>query len=179
MNKLIETTRESELIFKGRVFTVKRDKVALYNGNPAVREVVEHNGGVCIAAVDDAGNVCLVDQFRYACGQVLTEFPAGKLEPGEDPDEAAARELSEETGFTADRIEKLAVQYPTPGYCGERLHLYLATGLHAGEQHPDQDEYLNSYQKPLKEVVAMVERGEILDGKTQVLALLAAKKLGL
>ena len=155
MNKLIETTRESELIFKGRVFTVKRDKVALYNGNPAVREVVEHNGGVCIAAVDDAGNVCLVDQFRYACGQVLTEFPAGKLELGEDPDEAAARELSEETGFTADRIEKLAVQ------------------------HPDQDEYLNSYQKPLKEVVAMVERGEILDGKTQVLALLAAKKLGL
>lgn len=172
-----EKTRSSETVFEGRVFTAKRDTALLPNGRLASREVVVHNGGVCIAAVDDERNIYLVDQFRYPFMKTLTELPAGKLEKGEDPDLAAARELKEETGFTAKSLVRVAESYPSPGYCSEILYLYLATGLTAGEQKLDEDEFLSCYKLPLSEAVRRVMSGEISDGKTQSLVLLADRLL--
>lgn len=172
-----EKTRSSETVFEGRVFTAKRDTALLPNGRLASREVVVHNGGVCIAAVDDERNIYLVDQFRYPFMKTLTELPAGKLEKGENPDLAAARELKEETGFSAKSLVRVAESYPSPGYCSEILYLYLATGLTAGEQRLDEDEFLSCYKLPLSEAVRRVLSGEISDGKTQSLVLLADRLL--
>ncbi len=172
-----EKTRSSETVFEGRVFTAKRDTALLPNGRLASREVVVHNGGVCIAAVDDERNIYLVDQFRYPFMKTLTELPAGKLEKGENPDLTAARELKEETGFSAKSLVRVAESYPSPGYCSEILYLYLATGLTAGEQKLDEDEFLSCYKLPLSEAVRRVMSGEISDGKTQSLVLLADRLL--
>lgn len=172
-----EKTRSSETVFEGRVFTAKRDTALLPNGRLASREVVVHNGGVCIAAVDDERNIYLVDQFRYPFMKTLTELPAGKLEKGENPDLTAARELKEETGFSAKSLVRVAESYPSPGYCSEILYLYLATGLTAGEQRLDEDEFLSCYKLPLSEAVRRVLSGEISDGKTQSLVLLADRLL--
>ncbi len=173
-----ETTQSSELMFDGKVVRVRRDVALLYNGKPAMREVVEHPGGVCIAAVDGEKNVWLVDQFRYPFMKTLAELPAGKLERGEDPDLAAARELREETGFTADRIERVGEIYPSPGFSDEILYMYIATGLRAGAQALDEDEYLDCYKQPLKTAVGRVLSGEIKDAKTVALLLLCDKKFG-
>ncbi len=172
-----EETYSSETVFEGKVFTAKRDVARLHNGKLAAREVVVHTGGVCIAAVDENRNVYLVDQFRYPFMKTVTELPAGKLERGENPDLAAARELKEETGFTAKSLVRVAENYPTPGYCSEILYLYLATGLTAGEQRLDEDEFLNCYKLPLAEAARRVLSGEISDGKTQALLLIADKLL--
>ena len=171
--KLKETTRSSETIFEGKVVHLKRDVVILPDGSEAYREVVEHTGGVCIAAVDDERRVFLVDQFRYPIGAVVTELPAGKLERGEDPYAAAVRELREETGCTADEVRSLGSILPSPGYTSERLHLYLATGLHEGTQSLDDGEFLNCYRIPLSEAVSMVRDNRIEDAKSATLLLLA------
>lgn len=171
--KLKETTRSSETIFEGKVVHLKRDVVILPDGSEAYREVVEHTGGVCIAAVDDERRVFLVDQFRYPIGAVVTELPAGKLERGEDPYAAAVRELREETGCTADEVRSLGSILPSPGYTSERLHLYLATGLHEGTQSLDDGEFLNCYRIPLSEAVSMVRDNRIEDAKSAALLLLA------
>ena len=171
--KLKETTRSSETIFEGKVVHLKRDVVILPDGSEAYREVVEHTGGVCIAAVDDERRVFLVDQFRYPIGAVVTELPAGKLERGEDPYAAAVRELREETGYTADEVRSLGSILPSPGYTSERLHLYLATGLHEGTQSLDDGEFLNCYRIPLSEAVSMVRDNRIEDAKSATLLLLA------
>ena len=114
----------------------------------------------------------LVKQYRYAYGEVLTELPAGKVEEGEDPAVTAARELSEETGYTAEQIRLLYVIYPTPGYTDEKLYIYGAEGLSAGASHPDEGEEVTAFWLPFEEALAMVQRGEIRDGKT-VIALLS------
>jgi len=171
--KLKEMTRSSETIFEGKVVHLKRDVVILPDGSEAYREVVEHTGGVCIAAVDDERRVFLVDQFRYPIGAVVTELPAGKLERGEDPYAAAVRELREETGCTADEVRSLGSILPSPGYTSERLHLYLATGLHEGTQSLDDGEFLNCYRIPLSEAVSMVRDNRIEDAKSATLLLLA------
>ncbi len=173
--KLSEKTKSVETIFEGKIIRVHKDIAVLQNGREATREVVEHPGGVCIAAVDSNRNIFLVDQFRYPMGEVVTELPAGKLEWGEDPDSAAERELKEETGFTADSIKCLGVTYPSPGFSAEKLYLYLATGLHEGEMNLDEDEFLNCYKTPLSEAVKMVEDNRIKDGKSVSLILLADK----
>lgn len=172
-----EKTHSSETVFVGKVFTVKHDIAELHTGKLASREVVEHTGGVCIAAVDGEKNVYLVDQFRYPFMRTITELPAGKLEKDEDPDLAAARELKEETGFTAKSLVRVAESYPSPGFCSETLYLYLATGLISGEQRLDEDEFLSCYKIPLATAVERVLSGEIFDGKTQTLLLLADKIL--
>ncbi|MEA4912927.1 MAG: NUDIX hydrolase [Oscillospiraceae bacterium] len=171
-----ETQERSEIVFDGRILRVRRDTALLHNGKRALREVVEHPGGVCIAAVDKEKNVWLVDQFRYPFMQTVTELPAGKLERGEAPDPAAARELREETGFTADSIERVGAIYPSPGFSDEVLHMYIATGLHAGAMQLDEDEFLRCYSQPLDEAVARVLSGEIRDAKTVALLLLCDKR---
>lgn len=171
--ELNETCQTENEIFSGKIIRVHVDEVVQASGRRARREVVEHPGGVCMAAVDAERNIYLVDQFRYPMHEAVTELPAGKLEWGEDPDAAAARELKEETGCTADSIKRLGVTYPTPGYSAEKLYLYLATGLHTGEMQPDEGEYLNCYKLPLREAVEMVKDNRIKDGKSISLILLA------
>lgn len=157
-----------ETMFKGRIFTVERDRVELENGETSVREIVRHNGGACILPLFDNGDICLVRQFRYAYGQELLELPAGKLEPGEDPFEAAKRELTEECGLTADIYIDLGKLYPTVGYCSEVIHIWAATGLKETDMHLDEDEFLTPRRIPLAEAYRMVMDGEIRDGKTVV-----------
>ena len=163
-----ETMLESKEIFAGRVIRVTYDTVRLENGNTSTREVVHHHGGACILPVDEAGNVYLVRQFRYAIGEEIWELPAGKLEAGEDPFEAAKRELGEECGLTADHFENLGVVYPTVGYDSERIYIWAATGLHPAAQHLDEDEFLDVVKMPLEKALALVLDGTIRDSKTQV-----------
>ena len=171
-----EMTLASEEKYKGKILSVHRDTVRLSDGTEAVREVVEHSGGVGVLPVDDAGNVWLVRQFRYAFGQHLLEVPAGKLEPGEDPLHCAVRELSEETGFSAETYTDLGRLYPSPGYCHETLYIYMATGLTRGAAHLDKGEFLDVEQYTLEEVYSMALRGEIPDAKT-AMAIIRAKLL--
>ena len=152
--------------YRGVIVDVDVDMVEVANGNLTVREVVKHPGGVCVAAVDENDTVAMVRQYRFPLGEHLFELPAGKLEPNEDPFEAAQRELSEETGLTADNWQSLGFIYTSPGFSTERLYLYLATGLHRGEQHLDLNEFLDVEYRPLSELFDMVMRGKLSDGKT-------------
>ena len=168
---LEEKQLSAEYMYKGKIINLRRDKALLPNGNTATREVVEHNGGVCVAALTDDNEVLFVKQFRYPYMEIVTELPAGKLEKGEDPFEAGKRELKEETGATAKKYMDLGKLYPTPGYCGEIIHMYLATDLEFGEQNPDEDEFLEVYKISLEDAVKMVMNGELPDSKTQTMIL--------
>ena len=168
---LTETTVSQEYFFKGKIVNMRRDDIILPNGLPASREVVEHNGGVCIAALTDDNELLFVRQYRYPYSEVLLEIPAGKLDIGEDPLEAGKRELKEETGAMAERYESLGKLYPSPGYCAEIIHMYLATGLSYGDTDPDDDEFLEVERIPLEQAAQMVLSGEITDAKTQAAVL--------
>ena len=137
-----EQTLSSETVFSGRVFTAEKRSVLLPDGRTSSRELIHHSGGAAIVALDDQERVVLVRQYRISYDDIIWEIPAGKLEEGEDPLLAAQRELQEETGYRAKRWQKLAEVYPTPGYCDERIHIYLARDLVAGEAQPDEGEFL-------------------------------------
>ncbi len=164
---LTEKPVKQEYKFKGKIVNLRVDDALLPNGNIAKREIVEHNGGVMVAPLDNEDNLYFVKQFRYPYMEIVTELPAGKLEKGEDPFEAGKRELKEETGAVANKYVSLGQLYPTPGYCGEIIHMYLATELSFGEQNPDDDEFLEVYKIPLEKAVEMVLSGELKDSKTQ------------
>jgi len=167
---------ESQSIFKGTVFNVERDRLREENGCEIIREVVRHAGGAgCLPLFAD-GRVALVKQYRHPARRELLEIPAGKIEPNETPMECAAREVEQEIGFRVGRIEGLAEFYSTPGFCEERLYIYLATELEQAEQNLDHDEFVEIIYLPLDEAVAMAERGEIEDSKTIIALLLAARK---
>lgn len=174
--ELTEKTLHSEKIFDGRILHIRRDTVELPNGTQATREVVDHPGGVCVLALDGEGRALLVSQFRYPYGQVLRELPAGKLEYGEDPERAAIRELREETGAVAGDFRPLGELYPSPGYCGEIIRMYLARELRFGEMELDEDEFLNVERIPFDRLVEQVLSGEVKDAKT-IAAVLKAKLL--
>ena len=172
---LHEKTVSQDVRFRGHVINLRVDDILLPNGNPATREVVEHPGGVCVAALTDERELLFVRQFRYPYGEVLLELPAGKLDRGgEDPLEAGKRELREETGAVANRYRSLGKLYPSPGYCDEIIHLYLAEDLSFGENDPDEDEFLECERIPLDRAVEMVLQNEIADAKTQVAVLKVA-----
>ena len=177
--ELIETTLSSEKIFDGRILHIRRDTVRLPDGSDATREVVDHPGGVCVRALDDEIRALLVSQFRYPYKEVVREVPAGKLEYGEDPREAAIRELAEETGATAGEFRSLGELYPSPGYCGEIIRMYLARDLTFGETHLDKDEFLNLERIPFGQLVEQVVSGEIKDAKTIAVVLKGKLLLGL
>ena len=163
-----EKTLESEILFTGKVVTLRKDKVELQNGATAYREVVEHPGGVAVLALDEKQNVLFVRQFRYPMRKVLLELPAGKLEKGEDPARCGLRELEEETGYLAGDFRFLGQFYPTPGYVGEVLYLYLAGSLQATRQKLDKDEFLSVEKIPLEDALKKCLSGEIEDAKTLV-----------
>lgn len=164
--ELKETRLTSEQVFDGALLKVYRDTVRLPDGREAVREVVRHPGAVVIVPVDEAGRVHLVRQFRYPYDCALLEVPAGKLEPGEEPFPAAQRELEEEIGARAEDWLPMGEALPTPGFCDELQHVYLARRLTFGATHPDEDEFLEQVALPMAEAVAMAVDGRIRDCKT-------------
>jgi len=163
-----EEAVDSRLVYRGRILTCKVDRVKLPDGRLAEREVVLHPGAVAIVAMDDAGRLLLVRQYRYPVGRELLEIPAGKLEPGEEPASAARRELEEETGYAAGNLESLGVFYTSPGFSNEKMYLYLATDLRPAAGKRDEDEFLALVRMSLSEARQKVRTGEILDAKTIV-----------
>ena len=170
---LIEKRISGEEKYKGVIVSVTLDRVELPDGKDAVREVVHHPGGVSVLPVDAEGNCYMVRQYRYPVGDTVLEIPAGKLDGKEDHMICAVRELSEETGFTADTFVDLGCFFTSPGYSDEIIHVYLATGLHAGKSHLDEGEFLNVQTVPIAELVEDILSGKITDGKTQAAVLKA------
>ena len=163
---LIEEKIGSEDIFDGTLLHVKRDTVKLPNGGTATREWIKHPGASAVIPLLDDGQVILVKQYRYPIGRITLEIPAGKLDaPDEDPLLCATRELSEETGYQAEHITKLTTVATTVGFSNEYIHVYAATGLTAGKQHTDEDEFINVVQMPLAQGVELVRKREIYDAK--------------
>lgn len=161
-----EVKLSSQPIFEGKVISVTRDEVRLENGNTSFREVVHHHGGAAVIALTENDEIYMVRQYRYAVGEELLEIPAGKLEKGEDPFEAAKRELAEEAGLYADTYVSLGYIIPTCGYCDEKIYIYAAKGLHPTQQHLDADEFLSVFKVKLSEAIEKVMSGEIVDSKT-------------
>lgn len=174
---LTEKTISSKEIFKGRIIDVKLDTVELPNGRTSTRELVLHPGGVGIIAVSSERKVFLVKQYRKPFDRVITEIPAGKLEPGENPLSAAARELEEEIGYSG-KLRPIGSYYSSPGFCDEILHLYLATDLVPVGQHPDEDEFLQIITADLDELYDKIIKGTQADAKTAAAVLLAKNILG-
>lgn len=169
-----EKMLSSRNIYQGMILDLTVDEVLLPSGRKTTREVVKHNGAVGLIPVLGDGRIVLTEQYRYATGETLIEIPAGRLEPGESPDETARRELAEETGFEADEIRNVLTFYTAPGYTSEKLYLYVARELRSVESKPDLDEDIHLMEVSLAEAVRLIEKGEIKDGKT-VAALLYYK----
>ena len=169
-----ELTVASEVAWRGRILTVRVDQVRLPDGSETKREIIEHNGAVAIVAIDGAGNVLLVRQFRKPAEQVLLEVPAGTLERGEDPDDCARRELIEETGFATGSIHRICGFYTAPGFCTEFLHVYVARDLTPAYAHADADERIELVRLPLDECIRLVRSGAICDAKS-IVGLLAVQ----
>lgn len=169
--KLFEKPLASETIFEGRIIRVCRDTVELEDGKRTTREVVHHSGGVTVVALTETEEVYVVRQYRYPYQDVLLEIPAGKLEPGEDPLEAAKRELKEEIGVVAEQYEDLGKLYPTVAYDDEVIHMYLATGLTEVGQQLDDGEFLVAEKIPLSKLVEEIVANKVRDSKTQAAVL--------
>ena len=172
----MEKTVNKNYVYQGRIIKVRNDDALAENGNPCKREIVEHRGGAAILAVDDKKFVYLVKQYRYAYEKELLEIPAGKIEENENPYDTAIRELEEELGLKADRIEPFGEVYPTPGYCNEIIRLYLAENFVPTHTHFDDDEYLVQIKVTLDEAIKMIMDGTIKDSKT-IVALLKYKEM--
>ena len=167
----------SETIYDGAILRVEKWQVTCPNGHQAPREIVVHKGAAAVIPVYEDGTTLLVRQHRVSVDRVTLEIPAGKLDSwGEDPYDCAVRELKEETGLAAERFTLLTSLLTTPGFCTEKIAIYLAEGLSQGETNPDEDEFLGLVRMPLDEAVDMVMRGDIRDGKT-VAGLLMAKNV--
>jgi ADP-ribose pyrophosphatase len=161
-----EKTLKSDVVFDGKVMTVLKDEIELSDGYRSFREVVVHNGGVVVVALKDENTILLVKQFRYPLKSVCLELPAGKLELNEDPDEACKRELEEETGYKAKKWKSLGYINTSPGFCTEKLYLYLASDLEFVGEHPDEGEIIKTYEYPKSQVLEMINNGTINDSKT-------------
>lgn len=175
--KLTEKTVSQSYVYQGKIVNMRVDDAELENGRITKREVVEHPGGVSIAALNEKDEMLFVRQFRYPYGEVVLEAPAGKLEKGEDAFEAGKRELKEETGATGENYQFLGNLYPTPGYCNEIIRLYCCRVKEYGEAQPDDDEFLEVERIPIGKAVEMVMANEINDAKTQVMILKVAMLL--
>ena len=169
-----EKTLNKNYIYKGKILTLRKDEVILPNDKSAIREVVEHSGGSAIYCQID-NKVLLVKQFRYPYGEEIWELPAGKLNPGETPEQTAIRELEEEGGIIAKKVEKTFEIYPTPAYTNEIIRIYKASQVEKGEVHLDEDEFLKGEWIDIEEARKMIYDGRIKDAKT-IIALLSETK---
>jgi ADP-ribose pyrophosphatase len=175
---------QSVVAYTGPMFRVTTDTVLEPSGRTSVRDVIRHNGSVVILATD-AGKkkndpwVVMERQYRYAAGDFLWELPAGKLDPGEEALTGAKRELAEETGYQAKKWKSMVNYFASPGFMGEKMYIFHAEGLVAGEAHPEEDEAIDFRLVKLSEVLEWIDKGRILDGKTMVGVMLYARKLGL
>ncbi len=167
-----EKTVKKNTLYTGKILNLRKDDVLLPNGKSAVREVIEHHGGSSILAEKD-GKILLVRQFRYPYGEVIYEIPAGKLNLGEDARAAAFRELEEECGYKAEKMEELFSVYPSPAYTEEVIRIFKAEGLKKTEMHLDEDEFLAPVWVEKGELKEMIKSGEIKDGKTLIALLYA------
>ncbi|HBU12514.1 MAG TPA: ADP-ribose pyrophosphatase [Clostridiales bacterium] len=170
---LTEKMLYSKKMFSGKLLQVYKDRVTLPNGEAATREIVRHPGGACVCAVDSDLNITFVRQFRYAYGMEVLELPAGKLENGEEPYYAAARELREEAGLVTDDMIPLGELYPSPGYTDEIIYMFLAFNPERCGQKLDTDEFVTLERIGVGDAVNMVLNGEIHDAKTQACVLKA------
>lgn len=156
----------SERIYEGAILNVRRDKVTAVQGE-AYREIIEHNGAVAIVPIKEDGSIVMVEQYRYASGMTVLELPAGKIDKGEtDPAQVAARELREETGYTAENIRYLGKINTSVAYSEEVIHIYAMTGLSEGQQELDDDEAINIVEYPFDEIYKMAAGGKLIDAKT-------------
>jgi len=177
-----EVLVSSEIVYQGPLFRVLHDKLLEPGGKPSERDVIRHNGSVVILAVDRSKNkkdpwIVMEHQYRHAAKQYLWELPAGKLEQDEDPLVGAKRELEEETGYRAKKWKPLVEYYGSPGFLGESMKVFLAEGLVAGDAHPEDDEDIDFRLVKLSEIVEMIEKGGIKDGKTLCSVLLYARRI--
>ncbi len=167
-DRLTETRIDGELAYDGRFLKVTRDRIRLPDGAETTREFIRHPGAVVILPLFEDGSVLLERQFRYPNDKIFTEYPAGKIDPGEDPLACAKRELQEETGYTAARWDFVCTIHNAIAYSDEHLDLYLARDLTAGEAQLDEGEFLETFTATVPELLAMVQRGEITDVKTVI-----------
>jgi len=177
--KFFEKQLTTKTVYEGIVVDVVVDDVELQNGRRTKREVVEHPGGVCVVAVTEDKKILMVRQFRYTMREELLEIPAGKLEKGEDPFECAKRELSEETGYTAEKWIDLGVIYPSAGVYMEKLYQYLALDLTPGEMHLDENELLSVEEVCIDKLTEMIIANELRDAKSIVGVIKAKAHLGI
>jgi ADP-ribose pyrophosphatase len=158
---------KSDILFRGKVFNLRVDKIKYDSGNESVREIAVHPGGAVVVPLRDDGKLVMVSQYRYPLEKFLLEFPAGKLDFNEDPLVCATRELQEETGYTAGNIRKLGKISTTPGFCTEILHIFLATGLTPGEHNREEGEFgMEVNEFSVNEIEDKIMKGEIIDSKS-------------
>jgi len=167
---------ERRQIYDGRVVDLGVERVRLPNGNMTELEIIRHQGAAAVVPIDESGNVYLVRQYRHALGEWILEVPAGKLEPGESPEECVRREIEEEAGVKAGRLTPLGSIWTTPGFTDERIWLFVATELGQGRQALEDDEALVIRRMPLRQALERIDSGEICDSKS-VVALLRADRL--
>jgi ADP-ribose pyrophosphatase len=170
----------SVVVYKGPLFRVVHDKIIEPTGKPNERDVIRHNGSVVILAIDKSKSkknpwIVVERQYRHAANQYLWELPAGKLDPGEDALAGAKRELAEETGYSAKKWKPLVEYFASPGFLGESMKVFTAEGLVAGDAHPEEDEEIEFRLVKLSDVLKMIEKGAIKDGKTLTSVLLYAR----
>ncbi len=168
--------RESH--YQGRAFNVERVEARLPDGRTNSYDLIQHNNSVTILPIDEKGNIWFVEQYRLGSMNNLLELPAGVLNNGEEPETGAAREVREEIGLSAGKLQKLGEYYLAPGYSTEFMYAFLATDLHTDPLQPDEDEFINTVAIPVKEVYKIVEKGEIKDSKTLAALLLAKRFIG-
>ncbi len=161
-----ENTLSSKQLFEGHIISLRQDILKMADGTTVTREVVEHNGGVVIACQPRPEQVILIEQYRYPLDKTIIELPAGRIEVGEDPLVCARRELTEETGYTAQSWQELARFYSAPGFCNELLYLYRATDLSFQGKNLDADEETEVLILPLEKAWQLVTTGGIQDAKT-------------
>lgn len=182
---IVETSQllSSVVVYQGPLFRVLHDKLIEPGGRKSERDIIRHNGSVVILAIDSSKSrknpwIVIERQYRHAANQFLWELPAGKLDPGENALAGAQRELAEETGYSAKKWKPLVEYYASPGFLGESMKVFVAEGLVAGDAHPEDDEQIEFRLVKLSEVLKMIEKGAIVDGKTLTSVLLYARMLG-